>query len=240
MIDTLLNSKQIKELENYDTPTICNAIESFKIQKNTVGFMSPAIRSMIPYDRPVLGYACTAKISALEPATSAQKELTTPYFEKFAQFKLPTIAVIEDIDEEPIGSFWGGINSSIHMALGCKGVVTNGGIRDLKDVEEIGFRYFSKYILVSHAYVHLTEIDCMVEVGGLKIKPGDLIHADIHGVTTIPSSIAGKLAKACKEVFDSENYVIEKCKQKIGKGIDVSYIQKLRKEMYQKRDRLRK
>lgn len=237
--EELLNIGQLDELKEFDSPTVSNAIESFKIRPNTEGFMKPEIKSIIKYDEPVIGYACTAKISSIEPATTEQKQLTTPYFKKILEVKVPVLAVIEDTDPEPVGSFWGGVNSSIHMALGCMGIITSGGVRDLVDAEEIKFRYFAKEILVSHANVHLTEIDCNVNIGGLSINPGDLLHADMHGVVLIPHEIAPRVAAACREVIEAEKIVIEGCQKRIGKGIDIDYLQKLRQEMYRLRDRNR-
>ena len=235
-----LNSKltqiQLNELAQFDTPTICNAIESFQIKPNTEGFMGPEIKCIIPYNKPIVGYACTGKISATNPATDDQKKLVTPYYEKLAEDIIQKIAVLEDIDDRPIGSFWGGVNSSIHMVFNCNGVVTNGGVRDIEDARKIGFRYFASSVLVSHAYVHLTEINCPVRVGGMIINPGDLLHADIHGVLLIPGEIAGMLAKACREVIDAENIVIEECVKRKGLGIDIGYLQELRLKMYKFRD----
>jgi 4-hydroxy-4-methyl-2-oxoglutarate aldolase len=235
----VLTKSQLDELKKFDTPSICNTIESFNVRLNTEGFMKPEIKCIIQYNEPIVGYAFTARISASGPATDEQKLLSNPYFKKISELAVPIIMVIEDMDKEPIGSYWGGVNASIHMALGCVGVITNGGVRDLEETEKIGFRYFASNVLVSHAYVHLTEIECSVNVGGLKIGPGDLLHADRHGVTMIPHEIAPELAQACLEVQEAENIVIEECQKRIGKGIDIEYLQGLRQKMYKLRDRKR-
>ena len=235
----ILTKLQLEELKKFDTPTICNAIESFNIRKNTEGYMKPDIKCIIPYKEPVIGYAFTGKISTISPATDAQKQLTTPYYEKISEFKVQKIIVMEDTDEEPAGCFWGDVNALIHMTLGCEGVITNGGVRDIEEVKKIGFRYFAKNILVSHAYAHLTEFGSPVKVGGLIIETGDLLHADINGIVSIPHRIAPKLAQACREVQKAENIIISECKKRIGKGIDIRHLQELRKKMYEIRDRNR-
>lgn len=239
--DKFLNKNQIEELREFDTPTICNTIESFKIRKNTEGFMNPSIRCIIPYDKPLVGYAITAKISSVNPPNDSEKKLPGVYYKMISDSKVPIIAVIEDIDNEPVGSFWGGVHDSLHAALGCNGVITNGGVRDLEDAKEIEFRYFAKEILVSHAYCHLTEINCDVRIGGLVIKPGDLLHADIHGVTVIPHEIAAKLPEACREVIAAEEIVIKPCKKSVfdKKKIELEKLLELIKEMKIKRDRQR-
>jgi len=113
--------------------------------------------------------------------------------------------VIEDVDyPEPIGSYWGEVNGSIYKGAGAVGLVTNGGVRDLDEVEETGFHFFASCVLVSHAYVHLVEVGKPVSVGGLAVSPGDLLHGDKHGVTSIPHEIARDVAKASAEVEERE------------------------------------
>jgi len=128
-----------------------------------------------------VGYACTAKISALKPPTEEQKRLQNEYYAKVKSAPKPTITVIEDIDPQPTGSFWGEVQATMHRSLGCAGVITSGGVRDLDEVKNLDFEYFSSCLLVSHAFIHIEAIDCPVSVGGLIINPGDLIHADKHG-----------------------------------------------------------
>ena len=240
-VDKFLNDSQLEELREFDTPTICNTIESFKVRKNTEGFMNPSIKCIIPYEKPIVGYAITAKISSKKPPTDNEKKLSEIYYKMISESTVPTIAVIEDMDAEPIGSFWGGVNDSIHAALGCNGVITNGGVRDLEDAKKLGFRYFAKEILVSHAYCHLAEVNCDVNVGGLVLKFGDLLHADMHGVIIIPHEISAKLSKACREVIAAEEIVIKACRSAISgkKKIEVENLLKLLKEMKIKRDCLR-
>ena len=234
-----LNPDQIEELKQFDTPTVSNAIESFKVRPKTKGFTGPQIKCMLPDITPIVGYACTVKISSLVPPTQEQKELVFSYYESLQMSPKPSVSVVQDLDPQPTGSFWGEVNATIHKSLGCTGAITNGGVRDIEEVKKIGFRYFAKNILVSHAYAHLTEFGSPVKVGGLIIETGDLLHADINGIVSIPHRIAPKLAQACREVQKAENIIISECKKRIGKGIDIRHLQELRKKMYEIRDRNR-
>ena len=237
-----LEADQLEELAQFATPTVSNAIESFNVRRDTEGYMRPSVKSILQYEKPIVGYAQTAKISAAEPPEDQEKkqELTTQYLTNLYESPAPTISVIEDTDGEPIGSFWGDVNASIHLALGCKGVVTNGGVRDLDDVKELGFRFFAQEVLVSHAYVHIVDVDSPVEVGGLEVRPGDLLHADKHGVLAVPHEIAPELPEACREVEEAEDIVIDECKKKIGKEkIEIDRLQALRQKMYEHRDQVR-
>ncbi|MGE4282516.1 MAG: RraA family protein [Clostridia bacterium] len=231
----LLTQEQLEKLKEFDTPTISNAIERFNIRPFTEGFMGPEIKCILPCNKPIIGYACTAKVSAMNPPTSEQKELWTPYYQKIKETPYPTIAVVEDIDPKPVGSFWGEVQASIHTSLGCIGVVTNGGVRDLDEADKIGYKYFASCVLVSHAYIHIEDYDCAVNVGGVTVRPGDLLHADKHGVILIPREIAPELADACKKAQWSEEPVIQGCREKFKTGASIEEIKAWREEMARRR-----
>jgi len=232
---SLLTKQQLEELRNFDSPTVSNAIERFNIRPFTAGFTGPEIKCILPCDKPVVGYACTAKISALKPPTREQQEMLTAFYAKIKQAHKPTFAVLEDVDPSPIGSFWGEVQASIHKALGCIGVVTNGGVRDLDEVQRLDYKYFATCVLVSHAYVHIEDLDCPVKIGGLTIRPGDLLHADKHGVIMIPEEIAPDVAEACRKAQWAEEPVIQGCRKKFDVGASIEEINEWRKEMQRRR-----
>jgi len=232
----MLTKKQIEELKLFDTPTVSNAIERFKIRDNTKGFMSSKIKCILNYDVPLVGYACTAKISAINLPSDKQKKMLMEYYKQVKETPRTCITVIQDLDPIPIGSLWGEVNASIHKALGCKGVITNGGVRDLDEVRQLGFSFFASCVLVSHANVHIEDYSCPVELGGLQIKPNDLLHADKHGVCLIPEEIASEVAEACRKAQWSEKPVIEGCKNHFEKGdLKIDDLKAWREEMTKRR-----
>jgi len=118
------------------------------------------------------------------------------------------------LDDPAAGAFWGEVNANIHRALGCIGLITNGTVRDLDEVRALNFQFFASGISVSHAFAHLVDFGGPVEIGGLTVRPGDLLHADQHGVVHIPSSIASEVAVASREVEQYERPIIGLCKSK--------------------------
>jgi regulator of RNase E activity RraA len=120
--------------------------------------------------------------------------------------------VIQDADHSPgTGALVGEIHAAIAQAVGCVGHVTNGAVRDLPAVERLGFHLFAGRVAVSHAYAHIVEFGEPVDIGGLKISPGDLIHGDRHGVHVIPLSIAAKLPKMAAEIQRQESELVQFC-----------------------------
>ena len=113
-----LSKEQLDELTRFDTPTVCNALEKFKLGSKVEGFTSPLIRSIFPEFKPIVGYACTAKISARVPGTKANEEVLYKYYQSIKDCPVNPISVIQDLDEKCIGSFWGEVQTTIHKALG--------------------------------------------------------------------------------------------------------------------------
>ena len=123
----------------------------------------------------------------------------------------PRFIILHDIDNPPLGAYWGEVQGNIHKALGAVAVATDGTVRDLDEVHELGFQFFAKHISVSHAYVHLVEINIPVSVGGLTVATGDLIHGDKHGVTSIPFELADKIPGMVSTIADYEKQTIDLC-----------------------------
>ena len=227
----LLNKSQIEELKQFDTPTVCNAIERFNLRSKISGFMNPKIKAIFPDRGPIVGYACTAKISASQPPTDAQKKLLFEYYEMIKETPDPTIAVIQDVDEQPVGSFWGEVQATVHKALGCMSVITNGGVRGLDEVHDLGFTYFASQVLVSHGFIHVESVNVPVTFGGVTVQPGDLLHADKHGVLLIPNEIAHELADACRLTQDAELPMLNGCQSVDDGEVTIEQLRTWRAEM---------
>jgi 4-hydroxy-4-methyl-2-oxoglutarate aldolase len=207
-----LNREELESLRRWSTCAISNGIELFNIRPRNEGYMLHEMKSIFPELGAMIGYSVTAVISADSP--EGRRIQPHDWWEMILRIPEPRVIVIHDIDRPVVGSFWGEVNANIHRALGCVGTVTDGSVRDLDEVREIGFHFFSSCVTVSHAYVHLVEIGIPVKVGGLVVKPGDLIMGDKHGVISIPLEIARDVPKVVQLVEDWERPVINYCKSK--------------------------
>jgi regulator of RNase E activity RraA len=143
-----LTKEQLDELREFDTPTVWNALEGFKLRPNTVGFTYPGLVLRTPPGKPLVGFAATAKVSGREPPTQEQKEMMFAFFEDVRNMDGPVVAIVEDIDAEPIGSFWGEVQATTFKALGAEGTLTQGGVRDLTEAGPLGFQFFSGCVMV--------------------------------------------------------------------------------------------
>jgi len=200
-----INAERLEALSQFSTPTISNAIEVFGVRPRNEGYMGPQIHCLTPLSKPVVGLACTGKFRAAQPPSPGEPVSRADYWDWLVTQPGPRIVVLQDLDDPPaIGSFWGEVQATIHKALGCVATITNGGVRDIPEVSKMGFAFFASAPIVSHAYVHLVEFGEPVEVGGLTVATGDLLHADEHGIIRIPKEIAPLLPEAARAYEEVE------------------------------------
>ena len=204
-----VDPETIRALSQIDCPSICNAIEGFNVRPKNEGFMLPEIKSILPGLPPVVGYAVTGVISANRP--EGRNVAREDWWDLIVSVPEPRFIVLHDLDNPPLGAYWGEVQSNIHKALGAVGVATDGTVRDLDEVDDLGFQFFAKEVSASHAYVHLVEIGIPVVVGGLTVTTGDLLHGDKHGVTSVPIDIAADIPGMVKTIADYEKLTIELC-----------------------------
>jgi 4-hydroxy-4-methyl-2-oxoglutarate aldolase len=200
--------EQLEYLRSQDSPTIINAIETFDTQPRTAGYMSPDIRCHFPELGPMVGYAVTAVVSAQKSDNAVPRSVL---WDHVLSVPGPRILVMHDIDDPVVGAFWGEVQSNIFTALGCVGTITDGSVRDLPVVRELGFRFASKFVSVSHGYTHVVEVGVPVAVGGLTVRPGDLLHGDEHGIVQVPLETVGEMPGAVEKILERERRIIELC-----------------------------
>lgn len=198
-----------RELSRFSTPTIANAIESFGVRPRLTGVTDTQIKCFFPQLGPLVGYAVTAIIDSSRPAQEPRRVKRRAYWEHLHGFTKPCLTVVQDLAATPCGAYWGEINASLHKALGSSGVITNGTVRDLDEVERIGFHFFAAGAQVSHGYAHLENFGTDVEIFGMRVSDGDLVHADRHGAVVIP--IAPLLAEAASRVVEGEKPLLRAC-----------------------------
>ncbi|HEY3067806.1 MAG TPA: RraA family protein [Methylomirabilota bacterium] len=202
----------IDALRKISSPSVANAIEKFNVRPRSHGFMSSEIRTLFPDLGPLVGYAVTAVIRAEPQPLEGHRSSTFGWWDYVLSIPAPRVVVVHDLDDpRGQGAQWGEVQANIHRALGVAGVITDGSVRDLDEVRALGFQFAAAHVSVSHAYVHMVDFGLPVKVGGLWVKPGDLVHADQHGVINIPAEIAGQIPEAVAKVEADERRIISLC-----------------------------
>ncbi len=220
MNNARLSHTELLQLKRWNTPAVYNGWE--QITQHDIardGFNLEETRDFMPQMGVMVGYAVTVVI---EPSQTSHPKATMDYLRYLASVRGPKIAVVQDLDKPAVlGSFWGEVNSNRHRILGCVGTITDGGIRDLDEMTNAGFKALARRLCVGHAHVTPVRWNCEVEVFGQKIQPGQLIHADQHGFLAIPVEDEGRLLEATRFMDANEtNTVIPAGRYAEGKTTD--------------------
>lgn len=202
-----MSAETLAALRAVDTPTVCNALEHVMGGRTAEGFTKIPVVCADPLLPSVVGFARTAKVRAASPAQEPAADVRArrmAYYEYVSAGDGPNVAVIEDTDwPHTVGGFWGEMQVAQHKGLGVAGALTNGILRDLGTIDK-GFQVIAGAIGPSHAFTHVTQLDCPVTVFGMAVRPGDLIHADRHGAVVIPAQHIDRMAWAIDVVMRKE------------------------------------
>lgn len=201
-----LSKSTLLKLRRWNTPTIYNGWEAITSHDRMEGnFNVDETRDYMPHMGPMVGYAVTMVTEPSNPSHMENKQAWKEYLSYVAGLKGPKIAVIQDLDAPNIvGSIFGEVVSSIHKALGCVGVIVDGAIRDIDEMNVLGLKALARRLCVGHGYAHPVRWNCEVTAFGCKVNSGNLVHADKHGFIVIPPEDEERLLEASLLLEDSE------------------------------------
>lgn len=200
----------IEALGQYDTPTVCNVIELWNYRPRNLGFMNGSIRACFPKMPPMVGYALTSTFRSMAaPRGGDVYSGLSEQLEAMSTIPGPPVVVFQDLDEPVAAATFGEVMCSTYQAFGASGLITSGAGRDLDQVEALGFPAFTNGTICAHGYCHILAVNVPVSVGGMAIFPGDLLHGDCNGVSTVPHEFASEIPDACKELMEAEQIVLD-------------------------------
>ncbi|HVV93212.1 MAG TPA: RraA family protein [Hyphomicrobiales bacterium] len=216
MSDAEITPELLERLAQLDTPTVCNALEIVAPERRAIGFTTEPLICLYPALKPIVGFARTATLRSMQPYAVPEKARARQldYYDYIADGgPRPSICLIQDLDgaRAGFGSFWGEVNSHIHRGLGALGVVTDGSIRDV-DANAAGFQMLCRMTAPSHGHFHVVDYGNTVNVAGMYVDSGDLVHADRHGAVVIPKAVAARIPAAAALLMRREAIVIAAAK----------------------------
>jgi regulator of RNase E activity RraA len=195
----------LNQLRAFDTPTVSNAIETLAARNPTEGYLGRDVRCMTPELGAMVGYAVTVTIDNTSPSRNPQAVGVQAFYRALAAAPKPAVVVIQDVSAHPSHSCHiGDVVSSLSKRLGAIGVVTNGAVRDLKGIQEVGFHVFAAGLTPARGIYQWVQVGIPVTVSRVTIQPGDLIHGDANGVIVVPPAALDRLAGACVAVREKE------------------------------------
>jgi 4-hydroxy-4-methyl-2-oxoglutarate aldolase len=203
----------LAQLGQLDACTVANAIETFGMRLRNSGFTDASVRCQFDELPPLVGYAATVRIRTVEPPMEGDSYYyRLDWLQHLVSVPAPRVLVVEDMDSHPgLGSFVGDVHANILVALSCAGMVTNGAARNVEAARALKFQVFAHNVSISHAFAHVFDFGGTVHVGGLQVRPGDLLHGDRHGVQTVPHEIAPKIPAVAQRMKAEEKALIDFC-----------------------------
>jgi len=211
MPDEPITTADLDALAAFDTPTVCNALERLDPDLHGYGYTTRPFVCGFPQLKPIVGYARTAMIRSSQPlglSADEQRASRNDYYRYIDTGPRPSIVVIQELDDPPgSGAFWGEVQSAIHFGLGARGLITDGSVRDI-DQWAPGFQFLAGSVGPSHAYAKTVAFGGEVQVFGLRVRPGDLLHADRHGAVVVPPAFVRAIPAAAREVATREARIL--------------------------------
>lgn len=204
----MISKAVLEKLRQYDTPTICNLIELFEVRPRTAGYMNERIRAQFPELPPTVGFASPVTVRSLTAADDGGYGWLEEHVRRFDELPEDVVVVQQDLDGPKVAATFGEVMCSTYQAFGAVGLVSSGAARDLDQVRALDFPVFTDGAICSHGYFHTVDIHVPVNVGGVVVRLGDLLHGDRNGVTTIPTDIASELADIADDFVAAENIII--------------------------------
>jgi 4-hydroxy-4-methyl-2-oxoglutarate aldolase len=208
MADT--DAELIAYLKTVDTATLANAIELLEVRPRAEGFASLDLRCLFPEFGPMCGYAVTAQVETVTLGAPRTEEAYVELFAAVETSKKPAVLVMQEIGgDRDRATHAGEVMATIFTRLGAIGLVSDCGVRDLSAVRKIGFHYFARGAVASHASNRIVRTGVPVEVAGATIRPGDMVHADENGLITVPESGRERLPELVDQILDKERKLLE-------------------------------
>jgi 4-hydroxy-4-methyl-2-oxoglutarate aldolase len=210
MLPEILTTDQLKALQKVDSPTIANVIELFNVRSYVAGYSNLSLKAVYPELPSAVGYAATATFRAAYPAEAGDSYGGMPQLiADSIGLPEPRIVVFQDLDEPPQAATYGEVMASTFQKFGFAGLITNGAARDIEQVRRLRFPCWASSVIVSHGYCRFLQVNIPVHVGGLEVKPGDLLHADANGIINIPQDIAAGVAELCEPYVEAEQIILD-------------------------------
>jgi len=197
-------------LKSVDSPTLSNAIETLELQRRDVGFTPLQIRCLFPELGRLCGYAVTAQVETVTGMHPTEERTFLELFKAVENSPKPAVVAFQEIGgHADYAAHCGEVMATMFTRLGAVGLVTDAGVRDVPEVRAMGFRYFARGSVVSHASFRIVRVGVPIQLLGVELQTGDLLHGDENGLLRIPAAAGGGIQAAVDKVRSRERRLMD-------------------------------
>lgn len=210
----------IEALRGVDSAVVSNAAEGLGVRDRTEGYADLRLRRIVAQAEPMVGYAVTVMIDSTTTGRRPDSSGLADLLSAVAASPKPCIVVCQEEGPAPErGCHMGDVVGTKLAHAGVVGVVSGSGIRDVAGVGELGLTAFALGTVVSHGVFTITRVAVDVEVAGMTVRHGDLLHGDGDGLLVVPDDRPAELLRLVEEVLAKE----ELAKQRSRGAAELTY-----------------
>jgi regulator of RNase E activity RraA len=155
------------------------------------------------------GYAVTAQVESVSEGEPFDMERFLELYRAVESAPKPAVVTLQEVGGHPdFAAHCGEVMATFFTRLGAVGLVSDCGVRDLPEVRALGFQYFARGTVVSHASFRIVRTGVPVNICGLTIRPGDLLHGDENGLVSVPQGHEQQLAAAVDQIRERERKIM--------------------------------
>lgn len=203
----------IEYFKSIDTPTISNAIEQLRLRPRSEGFTPLQVRCLFPDFGPMCGYAVTAQVETMTEGNPREERGYVELFEAVEKSPRPVVVAFQEIGGHPdYTAHCGEVMATFFKRLGAIGLVTDSAVRDLAEVRALGFHYFARGAVASHANFRIVRVSVPIHVTGMVIRPQEILHGDQNGLIQVPKEALDGLPEAIESVRTRERRLMDMTK----------------------------
>lgn len=189
----------VESLSGMDTCVVSDALDRLGIRGVAYGLRRLAGQ------RRVAGRAITVTLGPAEGGV-APRHLCTAAVEMGGAGDV----IVVEHHSSALAAGWGGILSCAAKTRGIEGVVVDGMCRDIDEAIEFGFPVYGTGSIPSTARGRVMEVACQepVVIGGVRVRPGDLVLADTTGVVFVPAARAEEVVALATGLTERERQML--------------------------------
>jgi 4-hydroxy-4-methyl-2-oxoglutarate aldolase len=119
-----------------------------------------------------------------------------------------SVIVIDNASRDTMGT-WGNILTEMSHLRGMAGTVIDGNCRDVALCRELGYPIFSSHhwMRTGKGRIELAGLQVPVCIGGVVVKPGDLLRGDADGVVAVPKRHVARVLDIAEDITVKENAI---------------------------------